>query len=691
MKTIALAASMILVSGHPRTTHADVVPPVAAPDLRILGPEPRAHLGGSASADLFSDLNRSTPLTVGDFNGDGIQDIAIGAPDARNGAGVVYVVYGRPNLPGEIDLATGADVTILGASSGDRLGFSVAAGDVRGNGRTDLIIGAPGADSPSQSSTGAVFVLEGSGMLGGVIDLRTEGSVSTIIYGSSSADRFGAAIATGDAGGPTAAGHPIIDILVGAPGSGLGDGAAFLFFGGPTINGDPDVILRGQTGQKLGTSVAIADINGDGAGDIFAGAPEASRPARTSDGIIPLQGTGAVFGMFGPFARGEVTMSGQGFSFYGVSTGDRLGASLAAGDVTGDGVSDLVVGAPGANGIWRDPISSVIYHLDLNGGALYVLAGSVLLTERRLDAIQGDQSTTYLSLGTAYIGFSIAVGKYNINQNLGATPDVLLSRPIGPGVVIDLFGGQTLLSVSTRPRLFNNPAGTPEEAGVGDPLLRFTSAHFGFAMAAGDINGDGAGDIVVSAPYANNRNGQESGVVDIWFGVRPPAAAGPSVDSLRPVSGPTNGGTNLTVLGTNFIPGATVTLGGVPATEVIVASPTILTAITGAHGPGAVDVVVKNPDGQSSTVRGGFVYTGPPPPVIVGAAIAGKDLVVTGQNFDAGVVLVLDGIDQRTIDRDAGTLVGKKVGKGIRPGQSVILQARNSDGSVSAMFEFNRP
>ena len=64
---------------------------------------------------------------------------------------------------------------------------------------------------------------------------------------------------------------------------------------------------------------------------------------------------------------------------------------------------------------------------------------------------------------------------------------------------------------------------------------------------------------------------------------------------------------------------------------------------------------------------------------------------MTGQNFDAGAVLVLDGIDQRTIDQDAGTLVGKKVGKGIRPGQSVILQAGNSDGSVSPMFEFNRP
>jgi hypothetical protein len=112
----------------------------------------------------------------------------------------------------------------------------------------------------------------------------------------------------------------------------------------------------------------------------------------------------------------------------------------------------------------------------------------------------------------------------------------------------------------------------------------------------------------------------------------------------------------------------------------------VLTGISAAHSPGAVGVVVRNPDGQSSTLLGGFTYTGPPAPLIVAAAIAGKDLVVTGENFDSDAMLVLDGIDQRTIDQDASTVIGKRTGKRVAHGQSVILQVRNADGSTSPTF-----
>ena len=83
----------------------------------------------------------------------------------------------------------------------------------------------------------------------------------------------------------------------------------------------------------------------------------------------------------------------------------------------------------------------------------------------------------------------------------------------------------------------------------------------------------------------------------------------PTVSSIVPVSGPTTGGTGVTITGTNFVSGATATLGGVAATSVTVVGATTITATTGAHAAGTVDVVVTNPDAQSGTLASGFTYT----------------------------------------------------------------------------------
>ena len=86
------------------------------------------------------------------------------------------------------------------------------------------------------------------------------------------------------------------------------------------------------------------------------------------------------------------------------------------------------------------------------------------------------------------------------------------------------------------------------------------------------------------------------------------AAAPPTVTGIGPTSGPTNGGTLVTIAGTNFVAGATVSIGGVPATGVSVASSTQLSATTGAHAAGAADVVVTNPDALSGSLPGAFTY-----------------------------------------------------------------------------------
>jgi hypothetical protein len=133
----------------------------------------------------------------------------------------------------------------------------------------------------------------------------TEGnSADLTIYGPG--ERFGASLSTGDAGGP-AGGGPVADLLIGAPGSGIDSGgSAYLIYGTVGIGsatrvidattGGADFALRGDIRQHLGSSVAIGDFNGDGVGDIFAGAPGASRPDRsdlTGIGITPAASPGA--------------------------------------------------------------------------------------------------------------------------------------------------------------------------------------------------------------------------------------------------------------------------------------------------------------------------------------------------------------------------------------------------------------
>lgn len=106
------------------------------------------------------------------------------------------------------------------------------------------------------------------------------------------------------------------------------------------------------------------------------------------------------------------------------------------------------------------------------------------------------------------------------------------------------------------------------------------------------------------------------------------AAPGPSVSGITPISGPTAGGTAVTINGSNFVSGATVTIGGTAATAVTVSNSTTITATTPAHAAGAVSVVVTNPDAQSGTLTNGFTYTSPP----------GGETVLLADDFNDGAI-----------------------------------------------------
>jgi IPT/TIG domain len=124
----------------------------------------------------------------------------------------------------------------------------------------------------------------------------------------------------------------------------------------------------------------------------------------------------------------------------------------------------------------------------------------------------------------------------------------------------------------------------------------------------------------------------------------------PTVTSIAPNNGPSTGGTAVTITGTGFLTGATVTLGGTPATGVVVATATSITAITAAHTVGAVNVVVTNTDGQSFSLTNGYSYTpvNPAPTVTSvtpnnGLTTGGNAVTIAGTGFLAGATVSFGG------------------------------------------------
>ena len=129
---------------------------------------------------------------------------------------------------------------------------------------------------------------------------------------------------------------------------------------------------------------------------------------------------------------------------------------------------------------------------------------------------------------------------------------------------------------------------------------------------------------------------------------RAEAAAAPTVVAVSPALGPSVGGTSITITGTGFVSGATVSLGGVPATGVVVASATSITATSPAGTPGSAVVTITNPDTQSSTLSGAFTFQYPAPTVSAIAPASGNSaggtlVTITGTNLRAGVTVNVGG------------------------------------------------
>jgi hypothetical protein len=172
------------------------------------------------------------------------------------------------------------------------------------------------------------------------------------------------------------------------------------------------------------------------------------------------------------------------------------------------------------------------------------------------------------------------------------------------------------------------------------------------------------------------------------------AAASPTVSSVAPASGTVAGGTAVTVAGTGFVTGATVTFGGIAATNVVVVNATSITATTPARSTtGAVTVVVANPDTQSGALGSGFTYNPLPAPTATnanpatGAAAGGTSITISGTGFVAGATVTIGGAAATSVVVTSATTITAVTPS--RPAGAASVTVTNPDGqSATAVGGF---
>ncbi len=300
--------------------------------------------------------------TAGDINGDGLDDLIVGSIEAESRAGKSHVIFGKTDGTvielSAITSGTGGFV-INGENANDQSSTSISnAGDVNGDGLDDLIIGAFGADVSGKSNAGKSYVIFGK-KDSTTIDLSAIASGSDtggfVINGEDVDDISGRSVSNaGDVNG-----DGLDDLIVGAkhadPDSKSNAGKSYVVFGktdSTAINlsaiasGTGGFVINGEDVDDVSGSVSTAgDVNGDGLDDLIVGTPY-----KIQNGISKVGKFHVIFGKKDNTAidLSAIASGTGGFVINGENVSSFRGISVStAGDVNGDGLDDLIVGALG--------------------------------------------------------------------------------------------------------------------------------------------------------------------------------------------------------------------------------------------------------------------------------------------------------------------------------------------------------
>jgi hypothetical protein len=426
---------------------------------------------------------------VGDFNGDGHDDVAIGAPGTSlNGpaSGAVYLYFGPLDDPGALDVES-ADAVLLGPTSYAGAGWSVqSAGDVDLDGRDDLIIGSL-PTSRAVDRRGAAWLVLGRDALTGWVDLATESDA--VFHGTTAGSEFGAAVSAGDVNG-----DGFNDLVVGAPADATAiaeGGAAYVFFG-PTYGeleateADRTYLGTERRGRFATSVAALGDVDGDGVGDLGFGAPRATASGPTA---------GAAYVFYGDaFSTGSWMAADADILLRGARH-DRLGAVMVpAGDLDGDGRQDF----------W---VSAKQYGTTKRGAVFLILGGQEDLYEVRAEDVYTSRIRGYNS--NDLFGSSIS-GPADFDGD--GVSDLLVGAERGDGSVLLAGAAWVVHGPLVGVDLTVNPA-------VGRIYANSALNFGGGAVAAfPDLNGDGFGDALVGAWRADVPGVQRAGRVGLVYG-----------------------------------------------------------------------------------------------------------------------------------------------------------------------------